>query len=538
MKKVFISKNDSIAEVVEKVISEPEVEIVLVVPKNTLLQDSVSNFHLLKRESDAAGKLITVESVDEDILSLAKAARIEAIHPLFRKKKSSSLSDIIPKSEDEEDFEPETPARRSPKVSIGKKKVKEVVEEEVIETNPEVEEEEGGAGEENFVLPGTSKKSWRPKFRFRGFFIVGIAAVAIAASLFIFYQYRKADVTITFNSRPFEYQGGFTASVQNSEIDSSLNLIPAEIFTQSKNHTGLFPASGRSNVSEKATGKLLIYNAYSSQKQTLVVNTRFETPDGKIFRLQNQVDVPGAQIKDGKIIPSSIETTVVADKAGPTYNLGAIEKLTIPGFKDPEKFNGFYGSLVNTSGGFIGEKAVPTEKDIADARAKTEATLKEALEKSLSIEKPQGFKILDDATEIIVTKISVNKTTNEKGEFSVFGEAEFRAIGFKEEDLKSLLVSKAQNSDGLVFKTVTLNYQNPQKNFSKKELKFSLDAKGALTEDFNSSEFLEGILGLSVDEAQAEIKKLKGLSGAKISISPSWIKTLPTDAKRITLTVD
>ncbi len=533
MKKVFVSKNDSIAEVVEKVISEPEVEIVLVIPKNTLLQDSVSDFHLLKREADAAGKLITVESVDEDILSLAKAARIEAIHPLFRKKKASSLSDIVPRSQDEEDeSEPMPTPKRSSRSTLKRKSI----EEEIVDETPEPEIAEGE--NEDLILPGSVKKSWRPKIRFKGVIAVGVLVLLLIPTFFLFYHNRKADIAIAFNTRPFEYQGAFTASVNSSEIDFASNIIPAEIFSQSKNHTGLYPASGRSNVSEKATGKLLIYNAYSSQKQTLVVNTRFETPDGKIFRLQSQVDVPGAQIKDGKIIPSSIETLVIADKAGPAYNLGAIEKLTIPGFKDPEKFNGFYGSLISSSGGFIGEKAVPTEKDIADAKKKTEETLKQSLEKSLTLEKPQGFKILDDATEVVVTKVSVNKITNEKGEFSVFGEAEFRAIGFKEEDLKSLLVSKAENSESLIFKTITLDYTDPVKNFTKKEFKFSLVAKGVLTESFDSEKFVQGILGLSVDEAQAEIRKLKGLSVGKISISPSWLKTLPEKIEKIQIQVD
>jgi len=533
MKKIFVSKSDSIAEVVEKVISEPETEVVLVVPKNTLLQDSVSNFHLLKRESDAAGKLVTVESVDEDILSLAKAARIEAIHPLFRKKKSSALSDIIPRAEDDEeetDFKKERSFRSATKDSIKKK--------EVIEEDPETEAEEEEPPEEDFMSSNSSKTTWTPRFSAKKIIFMGALVACIAATLFLFYRYRDVEINITFASRPFEYQGAFTASVNSSEGDSSLNIIPAEIFTQSKNYTELFPASGRSNVSEKAVGKLLVYNAYSSQKQILVVNTRFETPDGKIFRLQNEIVVPGAQIKDGKIVPSSIETSVIADKAGPAHNLGAIEKLTIPGFKSSEKFNGFYGSLVSSSGGFVGEKAVPTEKDMSDAKKKTEETLRQSLEKSLLLEKPQGFKIIDEATEIIITKILVNKSTNEKGEFSVFGEAEFRAIGFKEEDLKSLLVSKAENSSGLIFKAITLDYQNPIKNFTKKELKFNLDVKGVLTQDFDASEFTQSVLGLSIDEAQTKIKNLKGLSGAKISISPSWIKTLPTRASKVEVKVD
>src|SRR3989344_1019537 len=51
MKKIFIDRNEPVASVVEKILSETEKDIVLVVPRNAKLGESVGNFHLLKRES-------------------------------------------------------------------------------------------------------------------------------------------------------------------------------------------------------------------------------------------------------------------------------------------------------------------------------------------------------------------------------------------------------------------------------------------------------------------------------------------------------
>ena len=65
-------------------------------------------------------------------------------------------------------------------------------------------------------------------------------------------------------------------------------------------------------MSQKAQGTLTIYNAYSSAPQTLVATTRFVTPDGKIFRLTNEVTVPGAKITNGQIVPSSINAPIAA----------------------------------------------------------------------------------------------------------------------------------------------------------------------------------------------------------------------------------
>ena len=59
-------------------------------------------------------------------------------------------------------------------------------------------------------------------------------------------------------------------------------------------------------LNEKARGSLTVYNEYSSSPQTLVATTRFESPEGKIFRIEKNIVVPGAKIEEGKIIASTI----------------------------------------------------------------------------------------------------------------------------------------------------------------------------------------------------------------------------------------
>ena len=59
---------------------------------------------------------------------------------------------------------------------------------------------------------------------------------------------------------------------------------------------------------------------------------------------------------------------IVADQAGPTYNVGPVAKLTIPGLQGSPKYDAFYGAIAGTTtGGFVGNKAVPTAADIASA---------------------------------------------------------------------------------------------------------------------------------------------------------------------------
>ena len=77
MKKVAVDREEGIAEVIDRMLEIEDNEVTLVVPRGSVLARSVSNFHLLKREADAAGKSIAIESVDDTILAFAKESEQE-----------------------------------------------------------------------------------------------------------------------------------------------------------------------------------------------------------------------------------------------------------------------------------------------------------------------------------------------------------------------------------------------------------------------------------------------------------------------------
>ena len=127
-----------------------------------------------------------------------------------------------------------------------------------------------------------------------------------------------------------------------------------------------------------------------------MVNTRFESPDGQLFRLTEGVKVAGAKIVDGKIVPSTTEATVVADKAGPEYNIGPVEKFTIPGLKGSPKYNAFYGkSTAAMTGGFIGEITYPTPEDIKKTKEEVAKQLEDSLRVLTAAQIPEDFKMID-----------------------------------------------------------------------------------------------------------------------------------------------
>jgi hypothetical protein len=385
------------------------------------------------------------------------------------------------------------------------------------------------------------KERWRMP---RGVKIFGAIVILLVLGFGIAWGggkvFGKAEVTIGFKQTPWQTSGAFSGSKVFAKIDSDKKTLPAESFSQSKNGTWLFPATGRSDSAAKATGKLTIYNAYSAASQTLVATTRFQTADGKIFRLDSGVTIPGAKIENGKITPSSVDAAVTADQPGAAYNISSSDHLMIPGFKGTPRYNGFYAVLSGpTTGGGVGDRPVPTDQDMAAAKDKATQNLKDALMLAFQSNRPAGFTILDGASDIQITKLNVGKSVDQNGDFTVFGEAQFRAVGFKEDDVKAILNELAgRDTPNTTFRDLKLTYSNVKPNFDAGQISFSLAAEGTLGPSFSAGDFAGKIAGRPVDEARQIILALPGLTSAKISLLPFWLSNLPSDPKRVKIVSD
>ncbi len=595
MKKIVLEKGDGIAEVIDRMLAEPDARIVIVVPRSSAIVRSMSNFRLLKREADAAGKDVAVESVDETVLAFAKENAIPASHPLWRGVRAENddmdkgMSDIVPKSrsvvpeilkkkrrgqeaefeneeegmtedsdEGEEEREEEETNERKP--SKGRRPVMAIREEEEKEEESMEEEEEAmfsapkgrnsfGSGngsrgrrpfgddddndDDNGPRKGIGGKVWST--------IIVVILLFLGGAYVAGAYFDRANISITFKKTPWTWQGNLTVDKSVPSDDLANGVVAGQVFTSDKNVTDTFKASGQQNVSLKAKGTITIYNDYSTKPQDLIATTRFLTPDGKIFRITNNVTVPGAtKTASGALTPSSITAPIVADQAGPAYDIGPVAKLTIPGFQGKPQESGFWGAITaSTTGGFTGMRAVPTAGDVAAAQASTTADLQASLQGGFSGSYPNNFKILDGATQISMGKLMVNTTTDAQGNFTVFATATLSAIGFDETALKTALLGAAQGTEqSSTFADISLTYGAVSANFPKGQVSFSLSAQGDLEPAFSTVTFEQQILGKDTAVARTAIAGLPQLSNAEISVWPVWLSTVPSDPSRVHITVN
>jgi hypothetical protein len=574
MKKIIVDKNEGIAEVIDRILNEPDGEVSVVVPKGSALGRSVSNFHLLKREADSAGRSVVIESVDETILAFAKESGIESSHPLWKGVRGTGgFSDIVSRrnedaillradrNDDEaedDDEKDEVASKKSFKKNVpitpgrrGKKAEPPVKEEETEEDESEDREvlgEKEPLTRSHFfdATPDIDEdEEDRPARRFPKktiWTIVGIIIIVALGAYAVSTFFDHADITINFKQTPWSYQDNFIASKNAVGIDPSNNTIPAQVFTSTKNVTESFPGSSVQQVSQKAQGTITIYNAYSAAPQELVATTRFLTPDGQIFRITQDVTVPGeTKAADGTLTPSSITAPIVADQAGPDYNVGPVAKLSVPGFaNDPGRAAGFYGAITaSTTGGFIGQRAVPTAADIAAAKASTTATLAAALQDGFSGTYPNNFAIPDGAATTTVTTLTVNTSTDANGNFTVFGAATLQAIGFDQTALENYLLGLAQAQEASsTFKTINLSYSDVAANFTTGQISFALNAQAQLEPAFSPAQFATSVEGQGIASARSTISALPQLADGEISMWPSWLQSIPSDPAKIHITVN
>ena len=535
MKKITLTRKEEIKDILKKVEKEEDNFIVLIIPKN-FEHKTKSFFKELKNEFENIGKSLAIESIDEEILTLAKSLDIELHHPLFSQNKK--ITDILPPNKKSE----EVILENYKKEDIKEEKHlnhKEIAKEKDERFFKEQKEPHKIIEEEPKVYVHHYHKSKKHSFlKFVKVFIFALIIFGIGFGAWkLSYVFSQTEINIVFKKTPWEFNDEINASKNVSSVDFSKKILPLELLKNETNSTQVFKATGKKYVEEKASGNITIYNAYSSEPQVLVATTRFQAPNGFIYRLAERVVVPGAEIKDGKIIPSSITAQIIADKAGAEYNSGPISKLTIPGFAGSPKFDKFYGEIKEgIKGGFIGEKNIPTENDVAQGKEKVQSILEENLKTSILIKKPSDLKLIGDPL-IEITRLAANTTTDEKGNFVVLGAAKITFAALNEKNVLTLL-NQSLNDKNKKIENLKIEYLNPKIDFNNGVLTFNLKASGDLTYNFDPSAFKELIKGKSIKEAQDIIKNLPELESAKILIKPFWVRSLPEDISKINIKVE
>ena len=474
----------------------------------------------------------------------------------------------LPEEEKEESLEKNIhtiPIKKESFACRPRHKVKEEVEEEIEYIEEEVEEE---PEEEPEVEPKPKKskkkknifsifkrKTPKVKVKVKGIksafsfkkkvLAITLIAIFVLSSTFalLTYAFNNVNINISTQKGSIEYTGDILIDANIKESNFENNVIPGRLIELNQKVSEEYNSTGKVNGGAKANGKITIYNAYNTSSQILVKNTRFESPDGLIFRINSRVIVPGATLKNGELVPSSIVADATADETGKAYNIAAT-RFTIPGFKGTDRFTGFYGeSKAPFTGGSDGESTVVSNVDLKNAEKEASDVLFEKLKTELKNQIQSEEKTFQDSIIIKVDKIDFNgaEVGDSLTKFTVNIDGEIKTIVFSKKDYLDLIQNKLQKDlkgDEEFYGEYIENVINVKPDSNKNQVLVSVNIQYPTKKKLKANEIIENIKGKSVQQTQKILEDNPAIEKANIKLYPIWTRTIPDNNKKIRLGID
>lgn len=384
-----------------------------------------------------------------------------------------------------------------------------------------------------------TKKSFRnfPRKSLAG---LGVISVILLGTI-IYVSTGSAKIDITPKKQSLDIQLKVSVSDKFSSIDAGLNRIPGQLFSVEKNASQTFLTTGEKEVAQKARGIITIFNEYGTTPQILIATTRFQTPDGLIFRTLKGVTVPGTKVENGKIIPGSINVEVIADKPGQSYNIPA-SKFSIPAFNergDAGRYEKIYGRSDETmKGGAIGKARVVTDEEFNTAKQTLSDQVTKDIEDSLKTQ-TSGLKVINSSTIKLKEPESTAKVDEAADSFMMAVSGSIKTVGFKEDDLKGLIKQYVDKTKNLIVlpEKLTISYNNIIFDEGSNILSFTVNIKGNGYAKIDTDKIKTDLSDKNEKEIKGYFNGAAGVESVKVILSPLWVKKIPKDKERTTLQI-
>lgn len=351
-----------------------------------------------------------------------------------------------------------------------------------------------------------------------GFVIITFIILAVCIVALFVFSGATIKVTPTVNE----------TSVSDSwSATSSTGDLPFEVVTVDHTVVEEVPAEGTETANIPAQGTITIYNA-QDKVQELIKNTRFESPDGKIYRIQSSVKVPAASA----LVPGTLSVTVYADAAGDTYNIDPTT-FTLPGLAGSPLFDLVYAKSEDPiAGGFTGTRPSISQSARMAQYEKMRPALEQELAKAVEERVPEGYVLLRGATSNSFTELPDAASTSSsvqvqyKGTATAFifsNEALARALAYR-------LVAKYNGQKVTLTDTnaltLTPSGEEPLsagvQNFT-----FTLSGSTTIVWDIDPVAISEAVAGKTRDATRTILKGFPEIAEASIVLRPFWDNTLP-----------
>lgn len=368
--------------------------------------------------------------------------------------------------------------------------------------------------------------------------IVGGTVVLLLSILFIFMSFGGATVTVFPKQITSTLKTEILAT--KSLASTTIDQLPFSVSDFSVQATQQVTATGEETVVTKAGGTITIYNEYTEDEQRLVKNTRFATEDGKIFRIQEPVVVPGlTRDSKGNVIPGTRITQVVADEAGKEYNIPP-GRFNIPGFEGLPQYNSFYArSTDGMTGGFNGVKKIISDADRNRAERELREIIREELLSQAVAQQTDESLVLTD--ESLTTYETLDEVIDgDKVTLGMRGVA--KGVVVDVADLAYALAKKDLNSfsenDTVYIKnlnTLRMRVFTNTADASLETVRIAVEGDAIFEWQLDETSFRNALAGKKKDMLASIVQTFPSVTKAEGKIRPIWNKTFPNNPEKINI---
>jgi len=363
---------------------------------------------------------------------------------------------------------------------------------------------------------------------------ISVLILVYASSL----TFSKATIKIT----PKQWTGEVEISLEASQNSDTLSY---NLVTINGEMSRDIPATGEEQIEQKASGEIIIFNDHSPASQTLIKNTRFQTPEGLIFRIKDAVSVPGTTTQGGVTTPGKLKVEVFAEEAGEKYNIG-LSDFIIPGFAGDPRQKTIAAKSDPTKpifGGFVGNTKTAIQADIDIATSATEEGLRTKLSSRAVSETPKDQVFFPSSSIITfenITDDSGGSTLTIKKNGTLTGAL------FDKKELSLLLgdflpeEARGIPNEIINWKDISLVFEDDSESklTSGETIKFKLQGKIIAVANIDSDNVRSNIAGKKRSNFSQIMSETRSVAKAELQTYPSWSRSLPRSVERINVEIE
>ncbi len=556
---LYLEADEDITSAIDKLQKVEGDAVQIVVPKRSTMLQSIINLKLLKKAAASSGKelvLVTNDRVATDLagrLGLAVAPSLGAKPVIAETAAPEPVSneDVIEADDPEPTPPTEAPAAVASKPTAPKKPLfarKAVDDKPTPPATPaSVAAAAVDAAEEPSSVDSIAKSGPKvPNFNKlqKRLLWVGLAVVLIVGYFVAMYFLTSAKVTLYAVGSKVGIDMTFAADPNLHQTDQSSSVLAAQTVTFSKDLSAPFTPTGQKDVGTQATGQMTIYNTYDTNTHELTSGTRLSAPDGKIFRTNSDVTVPGATptLSHGQLSlqPGTVTVAVTADQNGDTYNEGPA-RYTIVAYSGDMQSK-IYGQGAQMGGGTSKTVTVVTQDDINKAQTALLAGDKAGSQRNLDSKVPSGYQALTSSQAQTADNVTSSPTIGAEGTTATLSlKATYTELAVKKTDYTALVEAAEQKqigSQNQVYDNGLNNAQvtaSPADSSGRQSFHLTTQAYGGAKLD--KVQIATQLKGKRYGDAAEAATKLPGVQKVDISLWPVWVTSLPARASQISISI-